>query len=324
MTSGFLVVDKPAGITSHDVVGVVRAVTGIKRIGHTGTLDPFATGVLALAIGTSTRLIQYLDESAKVYDATLQLGAATDTGDPTGEVVAEAPVPELDRALVERALAGLIGSHMQRPPAYSAVKVAGRPLYDYARRGEVVEAPARPIHIDALELVSLEPGRLRVVMRCSRGTYARVVAEELAAALGTVGHLVELRRLRSGPFYLEGALDFDALAAMVGEEAGRPWPEILMPRRSGLTERARWRSREAVVAALGPRLWSPIAALAQLPVLETDAAEAAGVRFGRAPSRVPAGVAPGGRYVVAGGGQLLAVGELTARGPGVICVLEAA
>ncbi len=203
--TGFLVVDKPAGVTSHDVVAAIRACTGIKKVGHTGTLDPFATGVLPLALGRSTRLIQYLDESIKVYDALVRFGSATDTGDPTGEAVREAPLPDHDRQGVEAVLATFLGERMQEPPAYSAVKVAGKPMYHYARKGQAVKAPARPIFLHALELLEYDRERLRVRITCSRGTYARVLADEIATALGSAGHLEALCRDRSGPFYLGGA-----------------------------------------------------------------------------------------------------------------------
>ena len=136
----FLVMDKEPGMTSHDVVAIVRAVTGIKTGGHTGTLDPFATGVLPLALGPATRFIQYLDESLKVYDATIRLGSATPTGDPEGEVVREGGAPDWGR--VEKVLQGVVGVRMQTPPAYSAVKVDGKPLYRYARAG--IEKKAKP------------------------------------------------------------------------------------------------------------------------------------------------------------------------------------
>ncbi|MEO0603073.1 MAG: tRNA pseudouridine(55) synthase TruB, partial [Myxococcota bacterium] len=136
--NGFLVIDKPAGITSHDVVAAVRRVTGVKKVGHTGTLDPFATGVLPLALGRSTRLIQFLDESIKVYDATIRFGTSTNTGDPTGEVATTAELPDADEADVIRVLDGFLGEREQEPPAFSAVKVAGKPMYHYARKGQTV------------------------------------------------------------------------------------------------------------------------------------------------------------------------------------------
>jgi tRNA pseudouridine55 synthase len=267
---GFLIVDKPPGVTSHDVVAVVRAVTGLKKVGHTGTLDPFATGVLPLALGAATRLIQFLDEDHKVYDAVVRLGIATDTGDPTGTVIAEAPVPALTRKDVLATLATFLGQRMQTPPRYSAVKVAGRPLYEYARKGQTVEVKARPVRIDGMELVSLEEPRLRVIIRCSRGTYARVLAEEIGVALGTVGHLEELRRLGSGPFHIDNAVSFSRISEVV---AGDPaWDRVLRPARGA--ERIAWRTRDEVFAGLAPWAIASREALRHLPALTLSPIEA--------------------------------------------------
>lgn len=299
----FLVVDKPPGVTSHDVVAVVRAVTGLKKVGHTGTLDPFATGVLPLALGGATRLIQYLDEDRKIYDAVIQLGAATDTGDPTGTVVAEAPVPTLTRARVLEVLETFRGQRMQTPPRYSAVKVAGRPLYDYARKGVDVEVKARPIRIDAMELVSLEETTLRVVIHCGRGTYARVLAEEIGVALGTVGHLSELRRLASGPFTVERSVSFGRLAEIVA--GNQEWDRVLRPSRGG--ERIPWRSRDDVFAGLDPWLIAPREALRHLPAVTLSPIEAR--RFqtsGALPPPPPGCVGP---YVLLSADAVLGVGQ---------------
>lgn len=309
---GFLVVDKPVGLTSHDVVGMVRAVTGVRKVGHTGTLDPFATGVLPLALGHATRLIQYLDESVKVYDATLALGARTDTGDHTGEVIAEAAVPEVSEAALAAVLAGFAGERRQVPPRYSAVKVAGKPLYKYARAGEEVEAKARTVRIDAVELVSHEADRLRVRIRCGRGTYARVLAEELGQALGTEAHLVALRREQSGPFDLEGALGLPELATLVGGEeaaAGEGeagWRAVLRPGRG--VERLPWRPREEVAAGLRSRLRSPRAALSHLPEVQLGEAFRPRFRHGGPPPPPPPGADR--RYLVVDGEALVAIAEL--------------
>lgn len=298
--AGFLVVDKPPGLTSHDVVAIVRAVTGLKKVGHTGTLDPFATGVLPLALGAATRLIQYLDEDAKVYDAGILLGRATDTGDPTGRVTEEHPVPPLERSAVERVLAGFVGTRMQTPPRYSAVKVAGRPLYAYARAGEAVEAKARPVRIDAMELADFDPPRLRVVIRCSRGTYARVIAEEVGEALGTVGHLDELRRLASGPFRIEHAVGLSRLAEIV---AGDPdWSRVLRPGRDG--QRVPWRPREAVLAGLAPWIISPRDALRHLPAVSVSSLEA---RRWALTAEAPPPPPGASRYVLLAGDEVLGV-----------------
>ena len=246
----FLVVDKPVGITSHDVVAVVRALIGARKVGHTGTLDPFATGVLPVALGSATRLISFLDEDVKVYEGLIQLGASTETGDPEGEVVQTAAVPVLDNRHVQSVLDGFVGERMQTPPPFSAVKVAGRPLYSYARAGEPVEVPARPIRIDGVELLSLEADRLRIRVQCGKGTYIRVLAEEVAAALGTVGHLVELRRLQSGPFDIAQAVDIDTLAGLAVDDPATHggWRPVLRPARG--QERVQWRPRDEVRAGL--------------------------------------------------------------------------
>ncbi len=267
---GFLVVDKPPGVTSHDIVAVVRAVTGLKKVGHTGTLDPFATGVLPLALGGATRLIGFLDESLKVYDATVQLGSATDTGDPTGATVATAPVPVLRRAEVERVLATFVGERDQMPPRYSAVKVAGRPLYSYARAGQEVEVRSRRITIREIELLELGEERLRIRIRCGRGTYARVIAEELGVALGTVGHLAELRREGSGSFTLENSVSMSRLALIVAESPD--WVNVL--RLSRREERVPWRDRESIFRGLQPFRLPPRAVLGHLPSLTLSSIEA--------------------------------------------------
>lgn len=307
---GFLVVDKPPGMTSHDVVAVVRAVTGIEKVGHTGTLDPFATGVLVLALGAATRLVQFLDEREKVYDATVLLGTATDTGDPSGSVVAEAPVPALHRRQVEDTLATFLGERMQAPPRYSAVKVAGKPLYAYARKGVEMTVPARPIQVFGMELLDLEPPSLRARIRCSRGTYARVLAEEIGTALGSVGHLGALRREASGGFTLERAVSFARLSTVA---AGDPdWARVLRPSRG--QERVAWRARADVLDGLREHLVEPRAALAHLPLARLGADEARRFRnsgklgrpVGEIPTllvdgELPLGVAvPGGSAVVLG------------------------
>ncbi|HHO54346.1 MAG TPA: tRNA pseudouridine(55) synthase TruB [Deltaproteobacteria bacterium] len=317
--SGFLIIDKPAGVTSHDVVAAVRAATGIKKVGHTGTLDPFATGVLPLALGRSTRLIQYLDESIKVYDARIELGTATDTGDLTGEVVRSAPPPEADEAEVARILEGFLGDRMQEPPAYSAVKVAGKPMYKYAREGEVVRAPARKIHLHALELLSYDREHLRVRITCSRGTYARVLADEIAAALGSAGHLGGLCRDRSGPFLIEDAVSMERLASVVSAEEGHPWRAVLMAKRG--EPRIQWRPRDEVRADIAPWLWSDLRSLSHLPLADLAAVDVQRVRNGGPPPPPPRGVAMGGRYLVVCGDELVAIAEHSTQGARLLRVL---
>ena len=302
MTDGFLIMDKPPGITSHDVVAVARAVTGLQKVGHTGTLDPFATGVLPLALGGATRLIQYLDESEKVYDAVICLGKLTDTGDPTGQVIAEAPVPSLTTAEVERVLAGFIGVRLQRPPRYSAVKINGKPLYEYARKGLDVVAEPRPIRIDSMELRWVEAPRIRVLIRCSRGTYARVIAEEVAEALGTVGHLEELRRDGSGPFKIDRALPMSRLSEIVADNPA--WHEVLRPGRQA--ERIPWKPRDQVFAGLQPYLISPREAPKHLPAISLSALEAR--RFQTTGQFPPSPVPDAKAWLLLSGEDLLGVG----------------
>ena len=322
MRPSFLVVDKPAGITSHDVVAAVRAVTGVKKVGHTGTLDPFATGVLPLALGGATRLIQFLDESIKVYDATIRFGAGTDTGDPSGEVVREAPLPEADLEEVQEVLEGFLGGREQTPPAYSAVKKGGKPLYWYARRGEKVEVPSRPITIHELEVRSYDRETLRVVITCSRGTYARVLADEIASALGSAGHLEELARTRSGPFYLEDAIDLPSLAALATAEAGRTWQEVLLAR-GRKEDRVAWRPRGEVREAVAPWLRRPLDALSHLPLADVRSSDARRVASGAPPPPAPPGCEYGDRYLVVSGDQLIAVAERSPQGPKTLRVLDA-
>ncbi|MBU4565180.1 MAG: tRNA pseudouridine(55) synthase TruB [Desulfarculus sp.] len=219
---GVLVVDKPAGPTSHDVVERLRRRFRPAKLGHTGTLDPFATGVLVLAFNRATRMSNMLGSGKKVYAGTVSLGKATDTGDPTGEVTETAPVPQIGPEQAAEALAALEGERQQAPPAYSAAKHQGKPLYAYARQGVAVEKPARAINVGQTKLVAMEPGEIAFELTCSKGTYVRSLAEDLARGLGTVGHLKQLRRLASAPFSLGEALELDeALDLSPQELAGR-------------------------------------------------------------------------------------------------------
>jgi tRNA pseudouridine55 synthase len=210
---GVLVVDKPAGPTSHDVVDRARRALRERRIGHTGTLDPFATGVLPLCLGRATRLARFLAGGEKVYRASVRLGFATTTDDLTGEPLSPArPVGAPTTAIAE-ALAGFVGSFDQVPPAFSARRVGGRRLYELARRGEAASGAATPVTVHALELLSRDGDRLEIELRCSAGTYVRAIARDLGERLGTGGHLVALRRTRSGSFGLSQAVSGDHLDA---------------------------------------------------------------------------------------------------------------
>jgi tRNA pseudouridine55 synthase len=209
---GVLVVDKPAGPTSHDVVVRVRRALGVRRAGHTGTLDPIATGVLPVCLGKATRLARFLAGGEKVYRAEVRLGFATSTDDYTGEPLAEPRPVDVPRERVLATLAGLVGCFDQVPPAFSARRVGGRRLYELARRGEAAAREATPVTVHALVLSRLAGERLELEVRCSPGTYVRAIARDLGERLGTGGHLVALRRVRSGAFDLSLAVPGDDLA----------------------------------------------------------------------------------------------------------------
>ena len=213
MTEGFLVVDKPGGMTSHDVVAAVRRATGIRKVGHAGTLDPMATGVVVVAIGRVTRLIRYLQDLAKEYLATGMFGVATDSLDADGAVLAREPM-EIDQADVEAVLPRFRGTIRQVPPMVSALKVGGERLYEIARRGETVEREARTVDIYELDLTDLVPGpypeaSFRVV--CGKGTYIRSLVDDIAGSLGGRAHLTDLRRTRTGTLGLDRAVRVDDL-----------------------------------------------------------------------------------------------------------------
>jgi tRNA pseudouridine55 synthase len=214
--SGLVVVDKPAGITSHDVVARVRRLAGTRKVGHAGTLDPMATGVLVLGINRATRLLGHLLLTDKVYDATIRLGVATTTDDAEGEPGTAVPADHLTAAEIGHALAVFVGDIDQVPAAVSAIKVDGRRAYDRVRAGEQVELKARPVRIDAIEVHAFRPdgGFLDVDLsvRCSSGTYIRALARDLGAALGVGGHLTALRRTAVGRFSLDDARTLDELA----------------------------------------------------------------------------------------------------------------
>lgn len=222
---GILVLDKGPGLTSHDVVARVRRITGERKVGHTGTLDPAATGVLPICLGNATKVIEYLQETSKSYYAEVVLGVATDTDDLEGQIVAEAPVPALTPADLDAALAPFRGAIEQVPPMYAAIKVAGRKLYELARAGEVVERQPRALTIHTLALLAWESPVVRLLIDCSKGTYIRALARDLGAVLGCGGYLQRLVRLRTGPFWLDQALTLEELAAEFGST---PWSELAL------------------------------------------------------------------------------------------------
>lgn len=250
---GVLLIDKPLGITSHDVVNRVRRTLGTRRVGHAGTLDPLATGVLVVAVGAATRFLQYLPLEPKEYVAEVAFGRATETYDAEGAISQEAEVPaDLDERIAA-ALPSFLGLIRQVPPMYSAVKIDGQPLYKAARRGEEVERPSRQVHVGTFETMAKENDRRTMRIVCSGGTYVRTLAHDLGQAIGVPAHLAGLRRTMVGRFGESNAIPLEEVSA-----------EGLLPLRE---------------------------ALAPMPFLTLDAAEIRAVREGRALRRsgVPEG-----------------------------------
>lgn len=210
---GLLIVDKPSGCTSHDVVQRVRRALKQKSVGHAGTLDPLATGVLVVALGEATKLVSHLQTDDKRYRVTIALGAETDSLDADGEITETAAVPVLDVASVEEAAGRFVGRQLQVVPKLSAVKVGGRPLHRRARRGEHVEAPTREVDLYEITVDELASPELTLSLHSGKGFYVRSFARDLAKALGTVGHVKTLRRTSSGAFGLERALRGDGITA---------------------------------------------------------------------------------------------------------------
>ncbi|MCS6799719.1 MAG: tRNA pseudouridine(55) synthase TruB [Myxococcota bacterium] len=220
---GLLVVDKAGGLTSHDVCMLVRRALGIRRVGHAGTLDPMATGVLVVGVGEATKLLGHLAADEKTYEAVIRLGVATHTLDADGRVVAEAPLPrELDIARVRGVADRFVGVLEQRAPIVSALRAGGSRLHERARRGEPVDPPVRRVVCRAIDVLGVEHDRIALRVRCGKGFYVRSLARDLAAALGTVGHLAALRRTQAGPFDVGGALSCETLrAAAAGDVESR-------------------------------------------------------------------------------------------------------
>lgn len=227
---GFLNIDKPSGLTSHDVVARIRRLSRQRRIGHAGTLDPAATGVLVVALGGATRLVEYVQHrTLKRYLATVCLGVTTTTDDADGEIIARQPVPPLDAAIIEQALAPLRGITWQTPPMYAALHYQGRRLYELARAGVTVEMSPRQVHIERLELVEYNSPLLRLDVVCSSGTYIRALARDLGAALGCGAHLTALRRTAVGAFRVEDAVPLYALEEEVHADAHEALRQRLLP-----------------------------------------------------------------------------------------------
>jgi len=225
-TSGFLNVDKPAEWTSFRVASLVRRRSGVRRVGHTGTLDPTATGVLVICLGAATRLSEYVMELPKTYRAEVRLGVATDTFDAAGTPVSEADPSGVSREQVEQALANFLGEIEQVPPLYSAIKHAGEPLYRYARSQRDVQPQPRRVVIHRLQLLDFEPPLLTIEMECGKGTYVRSLAHDLGQQLGCGAHLASLVRLRVGPFAVEDACPLPGLEQAFDDDR---WRELVLP-----------------------------------------------------------------------------------------------
>ncbi len=236
MESGILLLDKPSGPTSHDMVIALRRGAGQKQVGHAGTLDPLATGLLVICLGAATRLSDYMRGKDKRYRARVRLGQSTNTYDADGEITATSDTLP-DRAAVEEALVKFRGPIQQQPPAFSAIKRAGKKAYELARAGEVVELEARPVEIYALELLEWQPPEFTLDVLCSAGTYIRSLAHDLGQALGCGAHLTALRRTASGSFLLNEAVTLDDLQKAFeagdwrryvrrADEAVADWPEV--------------------------------------------------------------------------------------------------
>ena len=215
MQEGFLVVDKAAGMTSHDVVAIARRALNTRKVGHAGTLDPMATGILVLGFNNGTRLLQYITDGDKSYSATIVLGASTTTDDHEGEVIATTDASAIDEADIKRVLGAMVGEIMQRPTNVSAIKVDGKKAYDRARSGEEFELPARKVTISQLDILDIRHRELTtevdVEVTCSAGTYIRAIARDLGAELKVGGHLNVLRRSRVAGFTLDGVSTIDQL-----------------------------------------------------------------------------------------------------------------
>jgi tRNA pseudouridine55 synthase len=263
-------VDKPAGITSHDVVQRVRRAYRIRAVGHTGTLDPFATGLMVVLLGAATRLARFVESQPKTYLATARLGVTTDTDDATGAVIAEAAVPTLEESVVWGALNGFLGRQSQRPPAYSAKHVDGERSYRRARRGETVELPAVNVEVTSVELLGIDGTLVTFRVTVSAGTYVRAIARDFGQTLGVGAHLTALRRESIGRLRVQDAVPMDRLDGTMA----------LLP---------------------------AAAAVAHLPAREIEAADAVAIAHGRT---IGAPDADSGTVALTSAGELVAIAEV--------------
>lgn len=220
---GVLVLNKPKGVTSMDMVRLAKRVSHVKRVGHAGTLDPIATGVLPVCFGQATRLMEFLVDGRKVYRAEFKLGSATDTYDATGEVTGTGDASGVSREDIEALFPDFTGMVKQQPPMYSAVKHEGQRLYDLARAGVEVERPARDVVVHKLTILDWAPPFVSIEVECGRGFYMRTFGHDLGVALGCYAHLTELQRVKAGPFTIEDCLEPEQV-----EEAGEAWEDLLL------------------------------------------------------------------------------------------------
>src|SRR6266849_7344391 len=220
---GLLIINKTTGMTSHDVVAKVRKLLKQKRVGHAGTLDPSASGVLPICVGQATRVAEYLSESGKAYQAEIILGAATDTYDAEGTITSTKSIADITLAMIAETLEHFRGPQMQFPPLYSAIKIQGQPAYKRARAGEEIALKPRPIVIYSLEILDWIPPRLTLAIECSKGTYIRSLAHDLGTQLGCYAYLDSLIRTRSGPFPLSESITLEQLADAVHSDAVRQY-----------------------------------------------------------------------------------------------------
>lgn len=211
MLDGILIIDKPSGITSHDVVAKVRKALKTKKVGHTGTLDPLATGVLVVCVEKATKLVNYLTCDEKIYEVEMKFGIKTDTGDITGKIIDEDTNYNIDFQKINEKLEKFIGKQKQIPPMYSAIKINGKKLYELAREGIEIEREAREIEIFDIYNVKYENDNLSYTVHCSKGTYIRSLCEDIAQELGTIGTMTNLRRIKSGQFEIEKAINIEEI-----------------------------------------------------------------------------------------------------------------
>ena len=233
LVDGILVLDKPQGVTSMDMVRLAKRLTRVKRVGHAGTLDPIATGVLPLCFGQATRLMEYLVAGRKLYRAEFTLGSSTDTYDALGEVTATGDYSGVTREQVEARLAEFTGAVLQRPPMYSAVKHEGKRLYELARAGVEIDREPREVVVYSAVVLEWSPPAVQLEVECGQGFYMRTLAQDLGVSLGCYAHLSKLTRARAGPFPLEDAISPDTL-----ESAGESWLDLLEPPDAAVTRMA--------------------------------------------------------------------------------------